>query len=89
MVERRSIVSRQLRAQRREPMPIWEQIVLSIFFLIIIGATIGIYQVDHREYWDAYGCINHLDGSTYDATADKLSEFPAEDTCKEYVHRKG
>jgi hypothetical protein len=37
------------------------------------------------EYWDAKGCQNP-DGSTYDATADKLSEFPGTTVCKEYVH---
>jgi hypothetical protein len=85
MVERRSTVSRELRYWQANKLAPWEVITLSIFVLIIIGATYGIYRVDHQDYWDAYGC--HTDGMTYNATADKLAELP--EGCKEYHHFTG
>ncbi len=59
---------------------------------VIAGATalgvvaVGVTLPSHYDYWDAHHCVNHLDGSIYEGTADKLSQFPQADVCKEYVH---
>jgi hypothetical protein len=93
MMERRSSVSKELRYwQSEREWPLGKRVAFALMLLILVVGLLAVWSVDgqqqHADYWDAHGCINHLDGSVYNGTADKLSEFPKQDVCKEYVHIK-
>ncbi len=60
-----------------------------IVLALVIIALCLLLGAERFDYWDAHQCINHLDGSVYEGTADYRSEFPKADTCKEYVHFTG
>jgi hypothetical protein len=91
-MERRSMVSRELRFWQGEHAGELVHLLAGVVAGAILGAGMAGYALvndhskqAHYDYWDAYGC--HTDGLTYNATADKLEELPW--PCKEYHHFHG